>query len=154
MLQSMSYTYVPCNSCLKLNRVHLGRAEVEQPICGACKMQLPVEHGVVTVSGTSLQHLIDHSPIPVIVDFSAPWCVPCQAFEPEFQRAAQAMGEKLVFAKLDTKEFAIASSTYEIRSVPTLILFRNGREVERKFGAISSEQLIRWLSDTSVSQAA
>jgi thioredoxin 2 len=150
----MNYTYAPCENCLKLNRVPIGRSEVEQPICGNCKIPLQVLHGVVKVSGTSLRHLIDHAPTPVVVDFSAPWCVPCRTFEPEFERAAQKMAGTLVFAKLDTQEFAIASSAYEIRSVPTLILFRNGTEIERKFGAISSEQLIHWLESPSVSQAA
>jgi thioredoxin 2 len=141
----MSYTFAVCDRCEKVNRVSVGRSEAETPICGNCKAALPIQHGVVSLSGTSLQHLIDRSPIPIVVDFWAPNCVPCRAFEPEFERAAAFYSGKIVFGRLNSAEHFLAAGLYGIRSVPTLILFEAGVEKERKFGAISSQQLMTWL---------
>src|SRR6185437_10674479 len=65
----MSNTYAPCPRCEAINRVPINRAEAEAPVCGRCKTALPVEHGIVEVSGTSLQHLIDHMQLPTLTDF-------------------------------------------------------------------------------------
>jgi thioredoxin 2 len=141
----MSLTYVPCDRCEKINRVSLGRAEVEQPVCGSCAAVLPIEHGVVKLTGGSLQHLLRSLELPVVVDFWAQWCVPCRAFEPEFQQAAKKYAGRAILGKIDTQEQFLAASAYGIRSVPTLIFFHHGNEVERQFGAISSAHLSAWL---------
>lgn len=138
-------TLVPCSQCEKINRLSISRAEAESPICGACKSELPIDHGVVHLTGTSLQHMVDRSPLPIIADFWAPNCLPCRAFEPEFQRSARQYEGKLIFGSLNTLENFLAADQYRIRSVPTLIYFSGGNEIERRFGALSSAQLNHWL---------
>jgi thioredoxin 2 len=150
----MSFTLAPCENCEKINRVPLGRAEAEAPICGNCKRELPLEHGISHVTGTTLRRLIDRANLPVIADFWTPTCVPCRAFEPEFQRAAMQMGGKIIFAKLNCQKHSLAASVYGIRSVPTLILFQGGVETERRYGAISSAELLEWLNSIEQRSAA
>ena len=148
----MSVTFVPCDHCEKINRVPLGRSEVEQPLCGNCKAALPIEHSLVRLTGGSLQHLLRSQEIAIVVDCWAPGCVPCLIFEPEFQRAATQFAGRAIFGKLDTQAQFLAASAYGIRSVPTLIFFQHGEEVERKFGALSSAHLTLWL-DMRLSEA-
>lgn len=149
----MSTTIAPCPGCEKLNRVPLGRAEAENPVCGHCQTQLPIEHGVVQVNGSLLQKLINHTnltPVSLIADFYGTWCAPCRTFEPEFQKAALQManqtGGKFIFAKLNTQDHLLAASAYQIRTLPTLILFRGGVETARQFGALPFPILIQWLN--------
>jgi len=141
----MSNTYAPCPSCESINRVPIGRSEAEAPICGKCKSLLPVEHGVVEVSGTSLQHLIDRLSLPILTDFWAPWCVPCRAFKIEFQKAAAQMGDQLVFTSLNSMDHAIAADLHGVKTLPTLVIFHHGNEIDRHFGAVSGQALMEWV---------
>jgi thioredoxin 2 len=141
-------TLVVCPKCEKLNRVPLDKAQTASPVCGNCKGELPLHAGVQDISGPGLSKLIRSSDRPVVVDFWAEWCGPCKAFAPTFRAAAQELGGQIVFAKLNTEEYALASQTFQIRGIPTLIVFKNGVEVDRKSGAISlpmlMEYLVRW----------
>jgi len=141
----MSNTYAPCPRCEAINRVPINRAEAEAPVCGRCKTALPVEHGIVEVSGTSLQHLIDHMQLPILTDFWAPWCVPCRTFKIEYQRAATIMADRMIFTSLNSMENTIAADVHRVRTLPTLIVFQNGSELDRRFGAVSGETLVNWL---------
>ena len=141
----MSNTFVPCLQCDRINRVPLGRAGAEAPICGNCQTPLPVEYGIVKLTGGGLQHLVSRIDLPVVVDFWATWCVPCRAFELEFQKAAEHFAGRVVFAKVDAGEQFLAASVYGIRSIPTLIFFRGGNEIERITGAVSFAQLTAWI---------
>jgi len=150
----MSNTLAPCPQCESINRVPIARSELETPLCGKCKNPLPIEHGVVEVSGSALQHLIDRSPLPILTDFWAPWCVPCRAFKPEFEKAANRFADQYVFTRLNTMEHALAADLYRIRTLPTLIVFRSGQEVERHFGAISADALASWLHSIATQKSA
>lgn len=149
----MSTTYVPCPRCEKINRTQIGRADAEEAVCGACKNPLPIEHGVVQVNGTALQHLLDRSnalQISVLVDFWSTWCAPCRAFEPEFQKTAiQLASRNVVCAKLNVEQYSLAAGMYGIRTLPTLILFQGGVEVSRQFGALPASALISWFDSLS-----
>lgn len=129
-------TLVVCPNCEKVSRVKLDRAEQAKPICGNCKAELPYHHGVQSVSGGGLARLLRASNRPVVVDFWAEWCGPCKMFAPTFQAAAQEMGGKIIFAKLDTEAHQLAAQTYGIRGIPTLLVFKNGVEVARQSGAM------------------
>jgi thioredoxin 2 len=138
-------TLAICPSCEALNRVPLARAEQAQPVCGRCKTELPLHDGIQEVNGSSLGVLIKKSSRPVVVDFWAPWCGPCRAFAPTYQQAARELAGKMVLAKLNTEAHPIAGDTYQIRGIPTLAVFVNGVEVDRRSGAMPLPSLRAYL---------
>ena len=142
----LTNTLVVCPSCERINRVPLERAQAARPICGSCKSELPLHEGVQDVSGTALGKLFRSSDRAVIVDFWAQWCGPCKAFAPTFKGAAKEMGSELIFAKLDTEAFPLAAQTYKIQGIPTLIVFKDGVEVDRRSGAMPLPMLLDYVA--------
>lgn len=137
---------VPCSKCLTPNRVDLHKATDSQPICGRCKVYLPLHDGVQDVNANTLNKLVTNSEIPIVVDFWASWCGPCQMFAPIFTSTAQSMSDSLVFAKFDTENDPHGSQLYRIQSIPTLIVFKNGIEVDRQSGAMSKSAFAAYLT--------
>lgn len=135
---------IKCPQCLKTNRVPSDRL-TDRPNCGACKQPL-LSGDVANLSDASMTSFVNHSDLPVLVDFWASWCGPCKAMAPEFQEASRQWAGKVAFAKLNTEEAQQAAGQYGIRSIPTLILFRNGREVARQSGAMPAAQISAWLN--------
>lgn len=134
---------ITCPNCHKLNRVPRQRLD-DGPNCGACKK--PLLNGQVTdLNDTSLANTINRSDLPVIVDFWASWCGPCKMMAPEFKKAAGQWATRVVFTKVNTEQAQASASRYGIRSIPTLILFRQGKEIARQSGALSAAQLNAWL---------
>jgi len=142
-------TLVVCPKCEKLNRVASDKASGGIPICGECKAELPLHDGVQDVSSKALSKLVRVADRPVVVDFWAEWCGPCKAFAPTFKSAAKELGAQFIFAKLNTETFPDASQNYQIRGIPTLIVFKNGKEVDRQSGAMPLPMLREYLSQWS-----
>jgi thioredoxin 2 len=114
----------------------------DRPVCGKCKTPLIPSHPVV-LTDTNFDQFIHYTEVPVIVDFWADWCGPCKMMAPQFMQAAEMMNG-IVFAKVDTEANPKTSVKYFIRSIPTLILFRNGAVLAKQSGALSSRDLVRW----------
>ena len=138
-------TLVVCPHCEKLNRVALDKPPSTKAVCGSCKAELP-HHDVQDLSGTALNKLLKSSDIPIVVDFWAEWCGPCKAFAPTFKSAAHQLAGQMIFAKLNTEIFPQPAQTFHIRGIPTLIVFKNGVEVDRQSGAIPLPVLMEYLT--------
>jgi thioredoxin 2 len=138
-------TVAACPKCLKLNRIDLARAKTRRPVCGACQTEFDFHEGVLNVGTEQLRALIKGSPLPVIVDFWAPWCAPCRAFAPTFTQVAQEEAGRATFVKLNTEADAIASQAFGIRGIPTLAVFRQGQELERQAGAFPYQAFKAWV---------
>jgi thioredoxin 2 len=133
-----------CPSCDGIVGVPAGRL-ADGPKCPRCHTALFAGHPVALTSANFDQH-VARSDLPVVVDFWAPWCGPCRMMAPAFAEAAQRMEPGARFAKLNTDEAQDIAGRYGIRSIPTLIVFKGGREVARQPGAMGAEALVRWVS--------
>jgi thioredoxin 2 len=138
-----------CPACATTNRVPDARLR-EQPVCGRCGAELMAPKPA-TLTDATLPAFVAHTELPVLVDFWAEWCGPCKMMAPHFANAATQLVD-VRFAKLDTETSPQASAAYAIRSIPTLILFRGGKEVARQSGAMSAGDLVRWVQSHVAAQ--
>lgn len=130
---------VACPKCYTANRVPRARTG-EEPKCGKCHSPL-FDPRPVVLDEASFDSFVARDQLPVVVDFWAPWCGPCRAMAPAFERAADELRTRARFAKVNTEEAQGLGVRYGIRAIPTLIVFVRGREAERVSGALDARSI-------------
>jgi thioredoxin 2 len=137
---------VECPSCKRQNRVPAARLG-EKARCSACKTPLlPVAKPVTIRTAEDFDELVRGASVPVLVDFWASWCGPCRMIAPELETIAREKAGSVVVAKVDTEALPDVASRFGIRSIPTMVLMRGGREAKRASGAMPAREIAAQLA--------
>lgn len=148
-MQNSSVETIVCPSCGALNRAPSARlAEGARSKCGKCHAPLFSGAPATVTSAAAFERFIGQGTLPVLVDFWAAWCGPCKMMAPMFAKAAQTLEPNVRLLKVDTEALPDVAGRFGIRSIPTLILFKDGREVGRQAGAMDAQSIVRWTERT------
>jgi thioredoxin 2 len=137
---------IVCPSCGAKNRVDPDRLERGlAPVCGRCKRPLVAESRSVVVTDATFASEVERSPLPVLVDMWAPWCGPCRMIAPTIEQLASEMAGRVKVAKLNVDENPQTAERLNISGIPALLIFKNGREVDRIVGVAPKPQIAQRL---------
>src|SRR5262245_40553874 len=140
---------VQCPTCAVVNRVPLAKLEAgRQPVCGRCKNPLPAAAAgdgarAMTVTDASFGADVERSPVPVLLDAWAPWCGPCRMIAPVVDQLATELAGRARVAKLNIDENPVTAQRLDVRSIPMLLVFKGGREVDRIVGVQPKSEIAR-----------
>ena len=137
-----SLLMIPCPHCGAMNRVP-GSRLAQAPACGRCHERV-FTGKPIALSGAEFDKHAARSDLPLLVDFWAPWCGPCLGMAPQFEAAARSLEPRMRLAKVDTEAEPALGARFGIRSIPTMVLLRSGREIARQSGAMGADQIVRW----------
>ena len=139
---------ITCPHCYVTNRIPNERLG-DKPNCGKCKLPLfsgkPME-----LTPDNINSLLQKNELPLVVDCWAPWCGPCQSFGPVYSQACAQLEPRARFAKLNTEAYPSLGQGWGIRSIPTLLIFKQGKEVQRLSGALPLQEFMRWLHQSGI----
>ncbi len=135
--------HIVCPSCSTINKFPVSRLN-DHPQCGKCSQDL-FQGQPVELNAHNFQKHLSRNEIPLLVDFWAPRCGPCKMMGPAFKNAAAQLEPMVRLAKLNTEADPAIGSKFAIRSIPTMVLFQNGREISRQSGAMSTEAIVGWV---------
>jgi thioredoxin 2 len=137
---------VECPSCTRLNRIPAARLG-DKARCSACKAPLlPLAKPVAVRSAEDFDELVGAAKVPVLVDFWAAWCGPCRTVAPELETIAREQAGRVVVAKVDTEALPDVAGRFGIRSIPTMVVIRDGREAKRISGAMPAREIVERLA--------
>ena len=139
--------HIVCPHCTTTNRVAAARA-ASGPRCGKCHQALFDGQPVELDEAGFERHVADND-VPVVIDFWAPWCGPCRSMAPEFEKAAGMLEPAVRLAKVNTEIVHNLAQRFNIRSIPTMALFRGGREIARQSGAMGAGAIASWVRANS-----
>ena len=139
----MSTSHIVCTHCGAINRLPPEKLS-DSPKCGKCKQAIFTGVPIDLNDQTFTKHITKND-LPVVVDFWAEWCGPCKMMAPEFKQAAGLVEPHARFAKVDTENSQQTAAQFGIRSIPTMILFKKGKEVARQAGAMNASQISQWV---------
>ena len=137
---------IRCPNCGATNRVPPEKIKLElAPVCGRCKNPLPISVKPVIVTDTTFASEVERSPVPVLLDLWAPWCAPCRMVAPTIEELAKEMAGRVRVAKLNVDENPNTASRFQVRSIPTLLVLKGGKEMERIVGVQPKAEIERRL---------
>lgn len=135
-----------CSQCQSVNRVPVERF-TDKPVCGKCGGQLLPSHSL-QLTDVTFRKFLNNTEVPVVVDFWASWCGPCQMMAPAFEQAADTLKQRAILVKVNTETATQTAAAFRINSIPTMICFLGGQEIARQPGALNASQIIQWADST------
>ena len=137
-----------CDTCGAMNRVADARVR-ERPKCGGCKASLDTSGAPQEVDAAAFERAVASAPVPVLVDFWAPWCGPCRVAGPAVAELGRRNAGRVLVLKVNVDEAQDAAGRHRIQGIPAFVLFEGGREVGRRTGAVSRAELEGWIQRTA-----